>query len=284
MIFPAAEKGRGRFAVIRKRVQLSIFLIITGALMLVVHSSHRKLDENRTITFVELSPQFLPRGKTLKALSMGYRGIVADWLWIKSVLYYGRRVIDEDNPYYLHAKHEGTLERELDQHQQMSFDPDTIPGVDKRLLTNLNRAEGRGLVNYIYPLLDRVTTIDPHFILPYIFGGVYVLIETGEYRHAEALLKKGYEANPGIWKFPFYLGWIQWVYRGNVRAAHSLILEAMSKDDCPVFVGRMLAGLSKKIKKTEKTRIYLEALLHSTDNEEIREKISEVLQQLSETR
>ena len=65
------------------------------------------LDRHRDIRFEDPRPVFLPRGEVIKWLSMGYRGLVADALWISSVIYYGRRVVDEDNRYLAYARERG---------------------------------------------------------------------------------------------------------------------------------------------------------------------------------
>ena len=59
------------------------------------------IDQFSILTFEARNPVFLPNGNVLKWMSMGYRGALGDWLWIRSVLYYGRRVKDADNPYYV---------------------------------------------------------------------------------------------------------------------------------------------------------------------------------------
>ncbi len=255
-----------------------LFLTLAG-LAAIVHLSQQVIDRNREIHFVNQSPQFLPRGQTLKWLSMGYRGLMADWFWMKTVLYYGRRVIDEDNPYFTYSRDKGTLQEELSAVPQ-TFNSDTVLALDESLKKVLFRMESRGLVNYVYPMLDRVTDLDPHFILPYIFGGVYVLMDTGEVDKSYSLLEKGYSNNPDDWHFPFYLAWIDWMYKGDVRKAYSLMLKAVDKPECPLFVGRLLAGISSNLNRSQLTRMYLEGLLQSTDNEEVRQQILEVLKEL----
>mgnify|MGYP006308694581 CR=1 FL=1 len=129
-------------------------------------------------------------------------------------------------------------------------------------------------------MIDRVTTLDPQFVLPYIYGGVYMLMETGSVNRALHLLEKGRRHNPGRWEFPLYLGWISWMYRGNAEAARLYLAEAVRKPDCPAYVFQMLSGLSTRLGKQEMTRIYFEGLLHSLDNPEIRARVLEMLYEL----
>jgi len=259
--------------------------VLTGILLcvlaLTVHLSRVKIDASRSIHFVDMSPQFLPRGKVLKWLSMGYRGMAADILWIKTVLYYGRRTADEDNPYYVYAQKSGSLENEMKDIDKIYFDADTVFGVDEKIRHNLIRGESRGLINHIYPLLDRITTLDPHFKLPYFFGGIHLLMDTGEINKSYNLLKKGYKSNPEEWRFAFYLGWVDWMYKGNTRSAQKYMSQAVGLPGCPTYVNDLFVGLTRNLGRSEMTKYYLQGLLESTKNKEIREQLLEVLDELS---
>ena len=253
-----------------------LLLLLAGAGL-----TQRALDQERAIRFVDRTPQWLPKGETLRWLSLGHRSTLADLLWIQAVLYYGRRVMDEDNPYYTYMIEQGQDEEELGVLPKTTFVPDTVPGMDKSLLSVLYRMEGRGLVDDIYPLLDRVTTLDPHFVTPYLFGGVMVLMDTGEIDQAEALLTKGRAANPGEWRFPFYLGWLAWMYRGDARKANDLMVEALAHEGCPAFVADLVAGLSGRLNRLELTRRYLMGLWGSTESPELKQQIEKMLEKLN---
>lgn len=245
-----------------------------------VQMSRIAIDREREIHFIDKSPQFLPRGEALKWLSMGYRGMLADMLWIKTVLYYGRRIVDDDNPYFVYAQKQGTITDDMSGINYQTFDTDTVAGIDERLRQHLYIADSRGMVDYVYPMLERVTTIDPHFTLPYFFGGIHVLMNTGNIEASCRLLEKGYRFNPEQWRFPFYLGWISWMYKGDIRSAHTYMLQAIKLPGCPEYVGTLLAGITGSLNRTEMTEMYLKGLLESTDSQEIRKQIREVLQAL----
>lgn len=255
-----------------------IFLII--CLGFVVHRTQRAMDRHKIIRFVNRQPVFLPKGEVLKWMSMGYRGLFGDWLWIRSVLYYGRRVLDHDNPYYVYMMEKGSMDEELEAPKPISAKTDTILGLSQDLEHILYHFKSRGLVEYIYPMLDRVTTVDPHFIFPYIFGGVYIMMDTGEIDAAQKLLEKGYKVNPDRWEFPFYLGWIHWMYRGDTEKTTQYLSQAVALKNCPRYVGNLFIGLSRNLGQTKLTKLYLEGLLESTDNPEIREQIEELLEKI----
>jgi hypothetical protein len=248
-----------------------------------VHALQDALDARRSIHFVDLNPVFLPNGRMLRWMSMGYSGLFGDWLWLRSVLYYGRRAMDEDNPYLAYSNEKGTLKKELKPVNRPvpQFRPDQK--IQKALMHNLFRFENSGLVDYIYPLLDRVTTVDPHFIFPYIFGGVYVLMDTGDLDAAEALLRRGTKENPDSWQLTFYLGWFYWMYRGDENKSRQYMLEAAGKPGCATYVYDILKGLSKYTNTVELTRSYLKGIYQSTDNPEVRSRIEKILNDLEDS-
>jgi hypothetical protein len=247
----------------------------------VVRTVQIKMDADQSIRFVDDTPQFLPKGKTLAWMSLGYRSLVADWLWIRTVLYFGRRVIDEDNPYYAHALEKGRLHQELAQKQE-SIPSDSVFIPDEKLRSVLYRFESRGLMDDIYPLLDRVTDLDPHFIDPYLFGGVSVLLSTGEIEKAIKLLEKGRVSNPVRWEPLLYLGWVEWIYRGRLETSRRYLMEAITKTNCPPYVGRLLWGLSGNLNQNDLTKDYLEGLLKTTKDLELRKQLESVLNEVHE--
>lgn len=54
--------------------------------------------------------------------------------------------------------------------------------------------------------LDLVTSLDPHFIEPYRFGGLFLQMLAREPEAAVSLLEKGAAANPDRWELPHDLG------------------------------------------------------------------------------
>lgn len=291
-------------------LQKTVIVLVLAVLAGFVRWSQSVMDRNKIIRFINDKPEFLPRGEMLRTFGMGYNGLIGDWLWIRSVLYFGRRVMDDDNPYFRyalqsgevacdgeemnHAAHSHSLEAVLENmtgrgHQSVvSYrkpdfqSPDSVFLVDEDLKKVLYKFDCRGLVDDIYPLLDRVTTVDTGFVFPYIFGGVYVMHETGEMNSAIGLLMKGKKYNPENWQFPFYLGWIYWMYKGDMDSAYRFLGEAIQKQGCPDFVGHLYAAISKHENKLSVTKMYLEGILQNTENEEMKIQIQKILNGLEE--
>ncbi len=274
-----------------------ILLVICLLLVFSIFSIQKYFDTYKEIKFLDLNPVFLPDGEILKWLSMGFRGVTADYLWIRSVLYYGRRTIDHDNAYYRYALKTGqdiypstevadsTFTNNQDTRLKTS-ENDSLWNITEEISKKVVRGNKRSEnVLYIYPLLDRVTTIDPHFEFPYIFGGVYLLLDTFEIDKAYNLLKKGLAANKDSWKFPFYLGWIEWMYKKNPAKSVEFILQAVDKEGCPRYVKNMLSWLMRYIKYEQIdhntiTKSYLRSLAQSTENEKLKKRIINYLQQM----
>jgi hypothetical protein len=261
----------------------AVLIALLAALALSVHGLQGSLDAHRSLRFVDQTRVFLPNGKLLRWMSMGYSGMVGDALWLRSVLYYGRRAMDDDNPYYVYAYKKNTVESEMRSVDRTAPLNRTRRRISKMIPPVLSRFESRGLVDDIYPLLDRVTTVDPHFIFPYIFGGLYVLMDTGDLDNAEALLKKGLSQNPDSWQIPFYLGWISWAYRGDPAKSRGYMIQAVGKPGCAPYVDDLLAGVTREANQEAVTRSYLRGILNSTENPDIRARIESILENLENT-
>lgn len=118
-------------------------------------------------------------GKTVRRLSLGFNGLVADWYWTRSLQYVGRKILSA--PENTQIDHLGQLNLGL-----------------------------------LAPLLDNATTLDPQFIEPYLYAAV--VLSDVDVEQAISILRKGIAANPGSWVLYQHLGYIYW-QQGNFRAA-----------------------------------------------------------------
>src|SRR5689334_10025308 len=75
----------------------------------------------------------------------------------------------------------------------------------------------------LYPLLDIATDLDPHIIVAYEYGSVFLAQEppegAGEPDKAVALIEKGIRENPKYWRLYFNLGFVHYIDRHDPRAA-----------------------------------------------------------------
>lgn len=118
-------------------------------------------------------------GNAARRMSLSFNGLVADWYWMRSLQYVGRKVIQAGD----------------------KFRFSNLGDLDLRLL---------------YPLLDTATTLDPQFIPVYEYGAVVLPAIDDEL--AVKLLEKGIQHNPGAWRLYHHLGYIYW-QRGDYQTA-----------------------------------------------------------------
>lgn len=181
----------------------SMVLVGVGVLsfVVVVLLSHW-IDAHRPAADTRVEEERLyVTGKVLKRVSLGFNGLVADWYWMRSLQYVGRKILA--NP--------GTI------------DLDNLGKLDMRLL---------------YPLLDTATTIDPQFLVAYKYGAI-VLPAVNE-EDAIKLILKGIDQNPNDWRLHQHLGYIYWK-RGDYQKASEVYGAGAKKPGAPPWMEEMSA-------------------------------------------
>src|SRR5262249_37683578 len=110
-------------------------------------------------------------GKTAKRISLGFNGLFADWYWMRSLQYIGRKMLN----------HSGVAP--IDDCSQLN-------------------------TKLLAPMLDTATTLDPEFIEPYEYAAI--VLPSFDVQQAIRLLQKGIDANPHAWRLYHHLGYIYW--------------------------------------------------------------------------
>ena len=108
---------------------------------------------------------------TVNRASLGFKGLAADWYWMRSLQYVGRKFISLDENIKL----------------------DNLSQLNLKLLA---------------PLLDAATTLDPQFMEPFQYAAV--VLPSFDREAAIRILKKGIVANPSAWRLYHNLGYIYW--------------------------------------------------------------------------
>jgi hypothetical protein len=151
---------------------LLLLIVCLGGAVLAL----RAVDKVRGKTATLEDIMYIRSGKTLKRLSLGYSGLLADIYWTRAVQYYGSKFYHDDVRYDL-----------------------------------------------LYPLLDITTDLDPHLIIAYEFGSIFLSqappAGAGEPEKAAQLVEKGIRANPDYWRLYFTLGHIHYFDRKDYKAA-----------------------------------------------------------------
>jgi tetratricopeptide (TPR) repeat protein len=143
---------------------------------------------------------------TARRMSLGFNGLVADWYWLRSLQYVGRKVHD----------YQGDIQ-----------------------LDNLSPV---GL-NLLAPLLDSATTLDPQFLAVYEYGAV--VLPSLDVESAVKLVRKGIAANPRAWRLYHHLGYIYWQQARFPEAAEAY-RQGAQVAGAPAWMGAMAAQMASQ--------------------------------------
>ena len=171
-------------------------------------------------------------GKTLKRASVGMGGIVADWYWMRSLQYVGRKIVRRQ---------------------------DTEPDAPLDDLRSLNLV-------LLYPLLDTTTTLDPQFIAAYEYGGI--VLPGIDSQQAIALLEKGIQNNPNNWRLYQHLGYIYWK-QNDFKTSSRYYLEGAKKAGAPAWMEAMGARVLSNNQRDTAREIY-RRMKETTNDDKVR--------------
>jgi tetratricopeptide (TPR) repeat protein len=118
--------------------------------------------------------------KTAKRISLGFNGLGADWYWMRSLQYVGRKILEQQGDVAL----------------------DDLSQLNLKLLA---------------PLLENATTLDPQFLEPYEYAAV--VLPAIDVQEAIRITRKGIDANPNAWRLYQHLGYIYWQQHDYATAA-----------------------------------------------------------------
>lgn len=175
-----------------------------------------------------------------RRLSFAFNGLVADWYWLRTLQYVGRKA----NTYQGHIQ------------------------IDDLRALNLK---------ILAPLLDETTTLDPQFMAAYEYGAV--VLPAVDKDAAIRLLNKGIAANPEAWRLYSYLGYINW-QEGRFKEAADAYGAGARVAGAPAWMGQMAAQMSAKGGSRETARAIYETMLRTSEDERTRQLAATRLAQL----
>ncbi|HEX7317869.1 MAG TPA: hypothetical protein VF297_28455 [Pyrinomonadaceae bacterium] len=170
---PAEESAASRAEVARGERMRDALLALVVVLGLVQTTAlARWLDAQRRAedpfaTYEEL----YVKPETARRMSLAFNGAAADWYWLRSLQYVGRKV----------------------EAYQGEFTLDDMSDLNIR---NLG------------PLLEQATALDPQFMAAYEFGAV--VLPAIDRDAAVRLVERGIRENPQEWRLYQHLGYIHW--------------------------------------------------------------------------
>jgi tetratricopeptide (TPR) repeat protein len=142
--------------------------------------------------------------KTARRLSLGFNGLAADWYWMRSLQYVGRKIIG----------------------QEQSIALDDLGQLNLKLLA---------------PLLENATTLDPQFLDPYEYAAV--VLPAVDVNEAIRITRKGIDANPSAWRLYQHLGYIYW-QQGDYQQAAEVYGEGARIPGAPEWMQAMKARMA----------------------------------------
>jgi tetratricopeptide (TPR) repeat protein len=159
-----------------------------------------------------------------------FRGLVADYYWMRSLQYVGRKTLQR----------EGTIQ--LDDLREFNL----------RLLA---------------PLLETATTLDPQFMTVYEYGAVVLPVVDAE--AGIKLLRKGIERNPRAWRLHHHLGYIFW-RQGRFSEASAAYRDGAQIAGAPRWMSVMAAQMEAEGGSRRTAREMFRRILEESDDEQVK--------------
>ena len=157
---------------------LPILILLAGLGLL--YPMQRWIDKTVPREAISEESLYLTSGDKIKKMSLGLDGIVADIYWIRTVQYFGDKLIQLDAPLTMN----------------------TTKNIRMDLLA---------------PFLKIIVDLDPQHISAYRFGAIF--LPERDLPAAIALLERGIQENPESWRLYQDLGYIYWQSGDYEKAA-----------------------------------------------------------------
>jgi tetratricopeptide (TPR) repeat protein len=159
----------------KRRLPLAMMLAGLG----VLYPMQRWIDSTTRRAVISEETLYFSSGETIKKMSFGLHGLLADIYWIRTVQYFGQKLLSTGRP------------------------------------LSSNTSEIR--MGLLAPLLKIVVTLDPGHIRAYRFGAIF--LPEHDMPAAIELLEMGIEKNPKQWHLYQDLGYIYWQSGDYARAS-----------------------------------------------------------------
>jgi tetratricopeptide (TPR) repeat protein len=167
-------------------------------------------------------------GKTARRISLSFNGLMADWYWMRSLQYVGKKILSQ---------------------------PESVALDD---LGKLN-------LKLLAPLLDTATTLDPEFLDPYEYAAI--VLPAVDVKEAIRITQKGIAANPNAWRLYQHLGYIYW-QQGDYQAASETYGRGAQIPDAPAWMVAMKAKMVAEGGSRDTAReIYIRMFEQSNDEQ-----------------
>ncbi len=221
MILRRLLDGRSTGHIIRMRQAQALSLAVALAALTGAFLLAREIDARAVPSSEASAPIFLPRAEILRPALLGFDGLAADLLWLRTIQYFGGRVERREN----------------------------FP--------------------QLYQLIDLTTSLDPHFLAAYEYGGLFLVIAK-QLPQATGIYEKGIAANPGRWELPHDLGRLHFLELRDYEKALYWWQITDRLPGRPAYIPRFLIRLQAKTGHLQTALELWQQMLEQTHSNEIR--------------
>jgi hypothetical protein len=254
-----------------------IVLVLCISFFLLSHQFWIKADAQKPFNVTTKGLYKLPKTEILKLSSLGYSITIADYLWINLILKIGQsNVLEEYEEHVLTENPHG-----MDDHHENHFI--TKPTQKDSLIDDYLTYH---LPDIFYNYIDRITDLDPNFLYPYLIGFTFAL--QPEYHNPQGfklLLKKGLERHSDYWEMDFFYAYYLFTFE---NAEDSLVLRYLrdslnAPKSIRVFNKELayntFVAFSQKMNADIRKHVFLEGMVETLDNEQLKQTIKNKIKQ-----
>lgn len=131
------------------------------------------------------------------------------------------------------------------------------------------------------PLLNIAVTLDPHLIIAYRFGAIFLSMPRPDRTDlAVDLVKRGIAANPDEWRLKYDLGTLYYWRLKDYKGAAEAFFAASKTADAPLFLKPMAAAMAQKGGSIEMSEMVFAELYRSTEDRNVKKWAMEQLKSL----
>ena len=222
------------------------WLYVTIAGLMALSVAIQVVRDRGWLPYVPPNPaMWVQSGPTAGRLALSFDSLVADIYWMRAVVYYGGK--------------RGAIAGGSAPAETANFD-------------------------LLYPLLDLVTSLDPHFKVAYRFGAIFLTeaYPSGPGRPdlGISLLQRGIERDAARWEYMEDVGFIYYWWLRDFQKAAEWFKRAGEQPGAPSWLGPLAATTLAQGGDRQSSRFLWTQLLENTDVDWLRTNARHRLQQL----
>jgi tetratricopeptide (TPR) repeat protein len=226
-----------------KRDFFLVLVIVVGLLAAALLTRWNE-EHSRDLKVQSEDEHLYLNGPAMKRLTLAFNGLAADWYWMRSLQYVGRKMVAYEDT------HTGNL------------DLNSLSFLDLRLLPSL---------------LRMTTTLDPQFLEPYYSGAL--ILPSLNPDEAISLLNQGIAANPRQWRLYQHLGYIYWQL-GDYHKASEVYAAGAKISGVPPWMMAMSARMKAEGGASQAAREMYTHLSESSEDPTVKQMVKMQLMRL----